>query len=287
MNKVITMKNLKKNFGDKTVLTDISCTVAANEIFGLLGPSGAGKTTIINILTGQVKKTAGEATVFGVNADHLTDDVYSSIGMVFDVAGLFIRLTCYQNLAVFADIHNINKKDIPEVLAKVNLSGDAKTKAYKLSKGMMQRLVIARAILHKPKLLFLDEPTSGLDPTNALEIHKLITSLREQGTTVFLTTHRMDEAMKLCDNIALLNNGVIMEYGAPDVVCRKYNNMNMIEILLKDGNKVTLQNNPESAAEIAGYFRSGQIETIHSSEPDLEEVFLSVTDKTRQSEVKQ
>ena len=279
MNEVIKMQNLKKNFGDKTVLNDISCTITENEIFGLLGPSGAGKTTIINILTGQIKKTEGEAMVFGENTDNLSDGAYSSIGTVLDVAGLFERLTCYQNLAVFADIHNIKKKEIPEVLEKVNLLSEAKTKAYKLSKGMRQRLVIARAVLHKPKLLFLDEPTSGLDPANALEIHTLIASLREQGATVFLTTHRMDEAMKLCDNIALLNNGVIMEYGAPDVVCRKYNSLDTIEILLKDGSKVTLPNNAESADEIAGYFKTGQVETIHSSEPDLEAVFLSVTDK--------
>ena len=138
--------------------------------------------------------------------------------------------------------------------------------------------------MHKPKLLFLDEPTSGLDPANALEIHKLITLLREQGTTVFLTTHRMDEAMKLCDNIALLNKGVIMEYGAPDVVCRKYNRENTITIILKGGNKVTLPNNAESTEIINGYFKDGQVEAIHSSEPDLEEVFLSVTNKKGEEE---
>lgn len=279
MNEVIIMKNVKKNFGNKTVLNDISYTIAENEIFGLLGPSGAGKTTIINILTGQVKLTAGEATVLGGSADDLDDSVYASIGMVLDTPGLFERLTCYQNLSVFAEIHNIDKKEIPEILAKVNLANEAKTKAYKLSKGMRQRLIIARAVLHKPKLLFLDEPTSGLDPSNAMEIHKLITSLREQGATVFLTTHRMDEAMKLCDNIALLNNGVIMEYGAPDAVCRKYNSINTVEILLKDGSEISLPNSPESADVIAEYFRTGQVETIHSSEPDLEEVFLSVANR--------
>ena len=284
MNEIIKIKNLKKNFGDKTVLNDINFTINENEIFGLLGPSGAGKTTIINILTGQIKKTEGETTVFGINSDNLTDDIYSSIGMVLDVSGFFVRLTCYQNLTIFADIYNIDKKEIPEVLAKVNLANEAKTKAFKLSKGMRQRLDIARAILHKPKLLFLDEPTSGLDPANALEIHKLILSLREQGTTVFLTTHKMDEAMKLCDNIALLNNGVIMEYGAPDVVCRKYNSMNTITIILTDGKKVTLPNNSESADIIAGYIKNGQMEAIHSSEPDLEEVFLSVTDEKNKKE---
>lgn len=279
MDEVIKIKNLKKKFGNKIVLNDISCTITENEIFGLLGPSGSGKTTIINILTGQIKKTAGEVTVFGVNSDNIPDEIYESIGMVLDVPGLFERLTCYQNLLIFAYIHNIDKKEISEVLSKVNLTNEAKTKSYKLSKGMRQRLVIARAILHKPKLLFLDEPTSGLDPTNALEIHKLIILLREHGTTVFLTTHKMDEAMKLCDNIALLNNGIIVEYGAPDLICCKYKNINDITIILKTGRKIILPNSAESADEIARYLNSEQIEAIHSSEPDLEKVFLSVTNK--------
>jgi len=282
MNKIITMENIKKNFGDKTVLNDISYSIYESEIFGLLGPSGAGKTTIINILTGQLTKSGGEAYVFGVNTDNLTDDIYLSIGMVLERIGIFERLSCYQNLAVFAGIHDVSKHEILKALEMVNLADDVNTKAYKLSKGMRQRLAIARAILHKPKLLFLDEPTSGLDPSNSLEIHKLIFSLREQGVTIFLTTHKMDEAMKLCDNIALLCNGVIMEYGEPTEICRKYNYVNTIDILLKDGSIVKLQNRMESADAIADYFRNDQVETIHSSEPDLESVFLSVTDKKQE-----
>lgn len=277
MNDIIKMKNLEKKYDKKLVLSNITCTIAEGEIFGLLGPSGAGKTTIINILTGQVKKTSGEATVFGINADNLTDDAYALFGMVFDVLGLFELLTCYQNLEIYADIHNINKKEIPILLEKVNLSNEAKTKAYKLSKGMRQRLALARAILHKPKLLFLDEPTSALDPANALEIHKLILSLQEQGTTIFLTTHKMDEATKLCDNIALLYKGVIKEYGPPDEVCRKYNIAKNITITFKDGSKIAIPDNTDSPDIIAKYMKSGNVEGIHSSEPNLEEVFLSVT----------
>lgn len=284
MDNIITMKNLKKNFGNKTVLDNISLTINKGEIFGLLGPSGVGKTTIINILTGQIKKTDGEAYILGQDTSNLSDEIYRSIGMVLERIGMFERLTCYQNLNIFAEIHNIDKKNIMEVLKAVNLSDEAKTKAYKLSKGMRQRLAIARAILHKPKLLFLDEPTSGLDPSNALEIHKLIFSLREQGVTIFLTTHKMDEAMKLCDNIALLYNGSIIEYGIPTDICLKYNEVNTVDILLKDGSIVKLPNNAESADIISAYFRTEQVETIHSSEPDLETVFLSVTSKKEVSE---
>ena len=277
MSAVISMKNIKKDFGQKTVLHDINCSIERGEIFGLLGPSGAGKTTIIKILTGQIPKTSGEASLFSVNTDKLTDEVYSKIGMVLDIQGLYTRLTCYDNLAIFAEIYKINKKRIYEVLEKVRLADEAKKIVSKLSKGMAQRLVIARAILHYPKILFLDEPTSGLDPATSLEIHKIIFELRESGSTIFLTTHNMEEASVLCDNVALLNEGNIVEYGHPDAICRKYNNVNSINILLKNGEKITLPNNNYSSEQIASYFRENNVEAIHSTEPNLETVFISLT----------
>jgi ABC-2 type transport system ATP-binding protein len=271
------MKNIKKDFGPKTVLHDINCYIEKGEIFGLLGPSGAGKTTIIKILTGQIQKTSGEAALFSVNTDKLTDEVYSKIGMVLDIQGLYTRLTCYDNLAIFAEIYQINKKRIFKVLEKVRLADDAKKIVSKLSKGMTQRLVIARAILHYPEILFLDEPTSGLDPATSLEIHKIIFELREGGSTIFLTTHNMEEASVLCDNVALLNEGNIVEYGHPDAICRKYNDVNSIKILLKNGEKITLPNNNHSSEQIALYFRENNVEAIHSTEPNLETVFISLT----------
>jgi ABC-2 type transport system ATP-binding protein len=271
------MKNIKKDFGQKTVLHDINCSIEKGEIFGLLGPSGAGKTTIIKILTGQIPKTGGEAALLSVNTDKLTDEVYSQIGMVLDIQGLYTRLTCYDNLAIFAEIYQINKKRIFEVLEKVRLADEAKKIVSKLSKGMAQRLVIARAILHYPKILFLDEPTSGLDPATSLEIHKIIFELRENGSTIFLTTHNMEEASTLCDNVALLNEGNIVEYGHPDAICRKYNNVNNIKILLKNGEKITLPNNNYSSEQIAAYFRENNVEAIHSTEPNLETVFIALT----------
>lgn len=277
VNQAILIQNITKRFGNKTVLDHVDLEIQEGEIFGLLGPSGAGKTTLINILTGQLKRTEGEAYVFGKDTSNLPDDIYLSIGMVLEKIGIFERLSCYQNLAVFANIHKIQKSRIDEVLKMVHLDEDSKTEAFKLSKGMRQRLAIARAILHKPKLLFLDEPTSGLDPANALEIHKLIFSLREQGVTVFLTTHKMDEAMKLCDHVAMLYHGKMIEYGIPSEICLKYNEVNTIEITLNDGSVIHVANNAESADMIASYFRNEQVRTIHSSEPDLETVFLAVT----------
>ena len=274
---MIEINHVTKCFGSHEVLSDVSCLVKKGEIFGLLGPSGAGKTTLIRILTGQITTYLGSAAVFGTKTSNLTDKEYGRIGMVLDDSGLYGRLSCYDNLLLFARLHGIQKERILKTAAYVSLEQALKTPAGKLSKGMKQRLVLARAILHKPDLLFLDEPTSGLDPTTTLKIHELIFELRKNGTTIFLTTHDMEEATKLCDNIALLNEGHIVEYGEPLEICRKHNEENNITILKKDGSEVILPNGRESAEQIAGYFDGNCVLSIHSSEPTLETVFISLT----------
>jgi ABC-2 type transport system ATP-binding protein len=136
--------------------------------------------------------------------------------------GLYKRLTTTENLNLFAGIYGVDKSHVQQALESVGLGQDAKTQVAKLSKGMRQRLALARAILHSPKILFLDEPTSALDPTTARGIHKLILELRDKGTTIFLTTHNMEEAVDLCDNVALLYQGEIVEYGSPQDICEKH-----------------------------------------------------------------
>lgn len=279
MEDVIKMNNIKKSFGTVNALKEVSCCVKKGEIFGLLGPSGAGKTTIIKILTGQISPTEGEAALFGTDTRNLTEDIYGQIGMVLDNSGLYTRLTCYDNLVLFTELYRLSKSEIFDVLEKVKLKDAARRTVSKLSKGMAQRLVLARAIIHHPKLLFLDEPTSGLDPATMLEIHKIIIELKKNGTTVFLTTHNMEEAYKLCDNIALLNEGKIIEYGEPEAICRKYNAKKQISILLNNGETLELPNDSSSADQIANYFQNNQVETIHSSEPNLESVFICLTGK--------
>lgn len=277
MSNCIEMKQVSKDFGTTTVLNKINICVKEGEIFGLLGPSGAGKTTIIKILTGQLPISAGEANIFGVSCSHITDSIYSKIGMVLDNQGLYERLTCYDNLKMFTDIYHINKKAVHDTLEQVGLQEAIKKPVNKLSKGMKQRLVLARAMMHHPKLLFLDEPTSGLDPTTASDIHELIESLRENGTTVFLNTHNMAEATKLCDQIGLLHKGNIIELGSPEEICRKHNSKKSIYILLKNGETVELPNDNTISETVANYFRQDSIESIHSSEPNLETVFINLT----------
>ncbi|MFA9464944.1 MAG: ABC transporter ATP-binding protein [Velocimicrobium sp.] len=273
----IEIKELSKQFQEKLVLSKINMKIEKGEILGLLGPSGAGKTTLIKILTGQIKPSSGEAYVFGKNVSNLDQEVYQKIGMVLDNAGLYERLTTYDNLVLFAEIYGLNKKCIQTILARVDLSEAAKREVMHLSKGMKQRLVLARAMMHEPKLLFLDEPTSGLDPGTAAEIHKLVNEQKKKGTTIFLTTHNMEEAEKLCDHVALLHAGRIIEYGVPDALCRKYNNQNQITIRLKSGEVRTVLNSGDFASEIAGYFEQDMVESIHSSEPNLETVFMELT----------
>jgi len=216
---MIFMKNVVKNFGDKTVLNEVSFEARDGEIFGLLGPSGAGKTTIINILAGQIPSTSGE---HGIGTDMM------HTGLMLEQDGLYARLSCVENLNLFARIYGVPLSKVAESLAAVGLTEAAKKPVNKLSKGMRQRLALARAILHEPKALFLDEPTANLDPNTAIGIHKLITDLRDRGSTVFLTTHNMDEAVNLCDYVALLHQGKIVERGAPKEVCERHNSFKTV-----------------------------------------------------------
>jgi ABC-2 type transport system ATP-binding protein len=216
---MISVRGVQKNFGAQTVLSGVTFEVNEKEIFGLLGPSGSGKTTLINILTKQLEVDEGSAQV------HATS---FQTGLMLDVDGLYARLSCQENLDVFARIYGMPLSSSMEALKNVGLEDAAKKAVTSLSKGMRQRLALARAILHAPKILFLDEPTSALDPRTSEEMHELIQGLREKGATVFLTTHNMDEAVKLCDRVALLHKGQIVEQGAPREICGKHNSMRTV-----------------------------------------------------------
>lgn len=273
----IRLDHISKKFGNELVLKDIDVSLYEGEILSFLGPSGAGKTTTINIITGQLRQTSGEAYILGISARSIDEGIYEQIGLVTDSSGIYEYMTVYQNLKYFARILRVPEQRIGEVLEQVGLTEHKKKPASKLSKGQKQRLVLARAVLHKPKVLFLDEPTSGLDPSTAQEIHKMLFQLKEEGMAIFLTTHNMEEATKLSDHVALLNEGVIVEYGTPEEICLKYNQRRRYKVHLIDGSEEILEQSTETANQIAEWMRENRIETLHSCEPTLEDVFLEVT----------
>ena len=214
--KAIDVLDLRRDYNHLRALDGISFSVNLGEIFGFLGPNGAGKTTTIKILTGQLRPTSGKAWVMGCDVVEERQKLKPQIGVVFETQNVYERLSGRDNLAFFARLYGVNSGRVDEVLAQVGLQDRAKERLKKYSNGMKQRLLIARALLHKPKVLFLDEPTRGLDPKVAREIRAFVSSLARQGVTVFLTTHYMEEADKLCDRVAILDRGRIVALDVPE-----------------------------------------------------------------------
>ena len=277
MSYVIEAENISHSFAERQVLNQISFNVEQGEVFGLLGPSGAGKTTLIKILTGQLRQDDGLARILGTDSKTLGGAEHRQIGMMMDNFGLYERLSVYDNLAFYADICHVPRNAIEGTLESVGLHQAKRTAVSRLSKGMKNRLSLARALMQEAKILFLDEPTSGLDPATTREIHTILREQKERGTTIFLTTHNMYEAESMCDHVALLSKGSIIEYGHPSEICRKYNHLNRLQITLKSGKMISLENGSASAAAVKEYLEQELLETIHSTEPTLENVFIELT----------
>ncbi len=278
----IRAEHITKQYDKEPVLKDLNAVLQKGEILGFLGPSGAGKTTTIKILTGQLKPTSGDAYLLGIHVKNMDETIYEQIGIVTDQSGVYERLSVYENLKYFARILRVDAGEIDGLLQRVGLLEHKKKAAGKLSKGQMQRLVLARAVLHKPRILFLDEPTSGLDPSTALEIHRMLMELKNEGMAIFLTTHNMEEAAKLCDHVALLNDGQIVEYGTPKELCLRYNRDKRYRVLLESGEELVLAQTQENVDRLSELMKSNQVAALHSCEPTLESVFLTVTGRKLQ-----
>ena len=268
---MITVKKITKRFGNKTALNQIQFNVHKGEIFGFLGPSGAGKTTLINILTGQLKADEGTTQLLGKDTKDLTPEDLARIGLVGDSSGYYEKLSLEKNLIVYAKIYGLPNSRVDEVLEQVGLLESKKTIAEKLSTGMRQRMFLARALLNRPGLLFLDEPTSGLDPMTSKKIHRLLEELKAAGTTIFLTTHDMVEATELCDRISLLNQGDLVEIGTPRDIIQKYNKEKRVKVIFRDHSEQVM------AFEDLKDQDMRQVELIHSMEPTLEDIFIQLT----------
>jgi ABC-2 type transport system ATP-binding protein len=215
---VLIVDHLTKRFGHRTAFSDVSFEVAPGEVFGFLGPNGAGKTTTVRTLGTLIAPTSGSATIAGVKLSPENGvEIRQRIAIMPEAPGLYLRLTVSENLEYFAGLYGLDQSGtrIRDALAAVNLGDRAGDMCSGLSKGLRQRVGLARTLLSDPKIMFLDEPTSGLDPLAAVDVHNLIIGLRERGVTIFLTTHRLDEAEKLCDRVAILNT-TLRTIGRPE-----------------------------------------------------------------------
>lgn len=271
MTTIITSKNIVKKFGTKVALNKISFDIHEGEIFGFLGPSGSGKTTMINILTGQLLQDAGDAQLFGKHSHTLLPSDLEKIGIVSDKSGFYEKLSLEKNLLLYAKLHGVHKGKVQDLLEAVGLLESKAVLAEDLSTGMKQRMLLARALINQPKALFLDEPTSGLDPTTSKSIHDLLLRLKENGTAIFLTTHDMHEATLLCDHLALLNQGKLIEKGKPADIIQKYNVNKRLRVTYLDYQEEII-----SFSDLVN-LDTGNVIAIHSCEPTLEDIFIKLT----------
>lgn len=212
---IISVNNLVKYYGDFKAVQGLSFKVYENEIFGLLGPNGAGKTTTLEIIETLRPKTSGEVWVDGLNIDAHANAIKQKIGVQLQAAGYYPNLNLVELLELFAGLYDINVRPM-DMLAKVNLQDKAKAKYKELSGGQKQRFSIATTLINSPKIVFLDEPTTGLDPHARRNLWDLIVEIRNNGTTVVITTHYMDEAEQLCDRVAFVEGGKIIALDTPD-----------------------------------------------------------------------
>ena len=298
----IVVRGLRKSYGRQAVLHGLDFAVERGEVFGFLGPNGAGKTTTIRILLGLIKATEGRCTVLGQDLESQRDQLLRRIGVVFEQSNIYERLTGRQNLRFFADLYDVGEARIHELLAQFELDAAANKQVRQYSKGMRQRLLLARALLHDPELLIMDEPTSGLDPTSQRWIRDAITEMSSRGKTIFLSTHSLEEADQICQRVAVLFEGRLAAVERPSVL-KQHFGQPVLRITVRsettaelrtwcaqhrcemgqeeDGSVwVQLSMATENWGQLVDELRSfGHVVAIHSLEASLQQVYHALTTK--------
>jgi ABC-2 type transport system ATP-binding protein len=274
------VQGLTVHFGSFVALDQISFQLHPGEIFGFLGPNGAGKTTTLKVLTGQIRPMEGTVLLGEQSLWESFDDLKCRFGYVPDFDNHLEELTAHQNLSLFCRLYRLPNVRARQVLETVELLGERDQKAKNFSKGMKKKLTIAREILHLPELIYLDEPTANLDVHSTAVIRNLLKKLAGDGTTVFCTTHNMEEAEELCDRIAFLDQGKIVEIDTPEGFKTRYSEP-MVRVVLEgpEGRETRLVrlDQEDDRAFLAERVRLGQIVTIHSDSTSLKDVFLRLT----------
>jgi len=277
----ISVQGLTYWYGDLLAVDHITFHVAEGEILGFLGPNGAGKTTTIKMLTGQLKPRDGRAVLLDMDVARNVEKVQGEIGVCFELTNHYEQMTAIENLNLFARLFGVPNFDAPELLERVGLAGRGRDRVNTYSKGMKQRLMVARSILNRPRVLFLDEPTAGLDPTSSENIRDLILEERQRGATVFLTTHDMHEADKLSDRVAFMNQGKIVALDTPHNLKQQYGKRALKATVATTGggleDREVILDQPETPDTVHQLFQQEQVVTIHSEEATLEDIFISIT----------
>lgn len=279
---VIQVKNLSKQYKDLKALKDLSFDVLQSECVGLLGSNGAGKSTAIKIFIGQMQPSSGSVNILGINPSKEPKKVLPFIGYVPDNLTIYDEITVEQNIEIFRQIHRLPKERTIEIIQKMGLTDKTKTKVKALSRGLKQRVLIARSLIQNPKVVFLDEPTTGLDPNAAEVIYKILEDLKKGGATIFLTTHLMNDVERLCDKIIFLNQGEKIEEGTPFELKRKYRNPSVeVKVMNKEKQIKTIKllMDENLLGNLSRIQLNEKIESIKTHEPKLEEIFIQLLNK--------
>jgi ABC-2 type transport system ATP-binding protein len=272
----IEVEKLTRTFNSLKAVDNISFSVQSGEIFGFLGHNGAGKTTTIRMLSGQLLPTSGQARVAGCDVITEQRRLKPLIGVVSEHQNLYERMSGRENLEFAARLYGQDLRLVNEALRQVGLLERAADNVRKYSNGMKQRLLIARALLHRPQVIFLDEPSRGLDPVVGREIRRLILDLSEQGVTIFLTTHYMEEADQLCDRVAFLSEGRIVALDTPNNL-KVAHGQNLVKVTLNNGQSFNIGfDDPDAGKQLEKLVNEGEVRTLHSAEATLEEVFIQI-----------
>jgi ABC-2 type transport system ATP-binding protein len=272
----IEVNRLSRAFNGLQAVDNISFSVEAGEIFGFLGHNGAGKTTTIRMLSGQLLPSSGGARVAGCDVVTQQRRLKPLIGVVSEHQNLYERMSGRENLEFAARLYGQNIRRVDETLEQVDLLDRAKDNVRNYSNGMKQRLLIARALLHRPQIIFLDEPTRGLDPVVGREIRRLILDLSQQGVTIFLTTHYMEEADQLCSRVAFLSDGGIVALDTPNAL-KVAHGQKSIRVTLDEGESRNIALDDQDAGkQLEKLVNDGHVRTLHSAEATLEDVFIQI-----------
>lgn len=276
---ILKTDRLSKKYAKRIVVDNLSLKIKPGQTLGLLGPNGAGKSTTIRMLMGLVKPTSGSAAIFDFNLLTQSKQIHSRIGVVFEKPNLFENLSGYENLAVFCRLYNQPLSLIKPLMERMDLWDRAQDRVKIYSKGMKQRILILRALVHQPRLLFLDEPCSGLDPVSSRIIRDYLLELKKIGVTILLTSHDMEEVDELCDEIGFINNGKLIVLSDKNTLKAKYGHYSLKVTYRNDTELIEeiLAPNPENFIHLNELYSKQQVVSVHSMEASLSEIFRKLS----------